>query len=129
MPPPGRFADRRFDVGALSVNNVDTAEYAPARSAVSDHPIFGYCLGIMHATPDALDTLEGLLVQIRQRPALTERKRGIFYRKSAGWLHFHGKPGDVHADLKVGRDWVRLPVNRRNEWQRLLAALDRGLKP
>lgn len=80
----------------------------------------------MHAAPETLDLLDNLLVQIRARPWLTERKRGIFYRKSTGWLHFHGKFGDIHADLKVGRDWVRYPANNRNEWRRLLAALDRS---
>lgn len=79
----------------------------------------------MHAAPETLDLLDDLLTQIRTRPWLVERKRGIFYRKSAGWLHFHGKAGAVHADLKVGRDWVRYPANNRNEWRRLLAALDR----
>lgn len=78
----------------------------------------------MHATHEALDALEELLAWIRQRPWLTERKRGIFYRKSASWLHFHGKPGAICADLKVGRDWVRYPANRRSDWQRLLKALD-----
>lgn len=80
----------------------------------------------MHATPETLDLLDDLLVQIRERTWLIERKRGIFYRKSVGWLHFHGKPGAVHADLKVGREWVRYPANRRTEWRQLLAALDRA---
>jgi hypothetical protein len=79
----------------------------------------------MHAAPETLDTLEDLLVQIRRRAWLSERKRGIFYRKSVSWLHFHGRPGAVHADLKVGRDWVRFPANRAAQWRRLLAALDR----
>jgi hypothetical protein len=79
----------------------------------------------MHATPETLDALDALLAQIRRRAWLTERKRGIFYRKSAGWLHFHGRPGAIHADLKVDGDWVRYPANRPAEWRRLLAALDR----
>jgi len=80
----------------------------------------------MHAAPETLDLLDDLLSEIRARAWLAERKRGIFYRKSAGWLHFHGRPGDIHADLKVGRDWVRYPANNRSEWRRLLAALDRS---
>jgi hypothetical protein len=79
----------------------------------------------MHAQPETLDLIDDLLSAIRQRAWLTERKRGIFYRKSAGWLHFHGKAGAIVADLKVGRDWVRYPVDQRKEWPRLLAALDR----
>jgi len=73
-----------------------------------------------------LDLIDDLLVKIRQRAWLTERKRGIFYRKSVGWLHFHGKAGAIVADLKTGRDWVRFPVDRKSDWPRLLAALDAG---
>jgi hypothetical protein len=81
----------------------------------------------MHATPQALDMLEALLAEIRRRPGLTERKRGVFYRRSAAWLQLHGRPGAIHADLKVGRDWVRYAADRPNDWRRLLAALDRSL--
>lgn len=80
----------------------------------------------MHAKPETLDLIDDLLARIRQRAWLTERKRGIFYRKSVGWLHFHGKAGAIVADLKVGRDWVRYPVDRRKDWSALLAALDAG---
>ncbi len=81
----------------------------------------------MHATPEVLDTLDDLLAQIRQRAWLTERKRGIFYRRSVSWLHFHGKPGDIHADLKVGGAWTRFPVDHPAQWRQLLAALDRTM--
>lgn len=80
----------------------------------------------MHAAPETLDLIDDLLAKIRQRAWLTERKRGIFYRKSVGWLHFHGKAGAIVADLKVGKDWVRYLVDRRREWSTLLAALDKG---
>lgn len=80
----------------------------------------------MHAKPETLDLIDDLLAKIRQRAWLTERKRGIFYRKFVGWLHFHAKAGAIVADLKVGKDWVRYPVDRRKDWPGLLAALDRG---
>ncbi len=80
----------------------------------------------MHAGPETLDLIDDLLAKIRQRAWLMERKRGIFYRKSVGWLHFHGKAGAIVADLKVGRDWVRYPADRRKDWSTLLAALDKG---
>ncbi len=83
----------------------------------------------MHAKPETLDLIDDLLAAIRRRAWLTERKRGIFYRKSVGWLHFHGKEGAIVADLKVGRDWVRYPVDRRKDWAGLLAALDKGAGP
>lgn len=82
----------------------------------------------MHATSQTLDALEDLLVQIRRRPDLTERKRGTFYRKSVAWLHFHEAQGVVHADLKTDGDWTRYPASRRGEWYALLVALDRSLE-
>jgi hypothetical protein len=80
----------------------------------------------MHVAPETLDLIDELLAKIRRRAWLTERKRGIFYRKSVGWLHFHGKSGAIVAGLKVGEDWVRYPVDRRKDWSTLLAALDQG---
>jgi hypothetical protein len=43
---------------------------------------------MIHARAAALDALEDLLVAVRTRPELTERKRGTFYRKSSAFLHF-----------------------------------------
>ncbi len=48
-----------------------------------------------HAGAEALDQLEGLLEQVRLRTQLTERKRGVFYRKSRAFLHFHEDPAGV----------------------------------
>jgi hypothetical protein len=57
-----------------------------------------------HARGDALDDLEPLLVQLRALPGLTERSRGIFYRKSRAFLHFHEDPAGLFADVRGAGD-------------------------
>ncbi len=77
-----------------------------------------------HAGAAALDRLDGLLRQVRRRHAqLRERKRGAFYRCGRGWLHFHEDPAGLFADLKVGGEWARFPVNAAAERKSLLSRL------
>ena len=52
-----------------------------------------------HARDADLDRLEDLLAQIRALPDLREKKRGVFYRKSRGFLHFHEDPKGMFADI------------------------------
>jgi hypothetical protein len=74
-----------------------------------------------HARPDALDVLEDVLSAVRSRTELTERKRGIFYRRSTAFLHFHEDAAGLFADVKVGKQFDRLPVNTPKEREALLA--------
>jgi hypothetical protein len=83
---------------------------------------------VKHAGHTALQSLEGLLEQVRQRTALKEKKHGIFYLKSKSFLHFHEDPAGLFADLGSGADLDRYPVNTEREWNALLAAIDRALK-
>lgn len=80
-----------------------------------------------HATPAALDSLSELLDQVRTRDGLTERKLGIFYRRSKSFLHFHEDPAGLFADVTVGDGFDRYPVNTDTEWTALLAAIDGAL--
>ena len=73
-----------------------------------------------HARAAALDELEDVLLAVRAFEGLTERKRGAFYRKSAGFLHFHEDPEGLFADLKVGREWERFRVSTPEEQSALL---------
>jgi hypothetical protein len=82
-----------------------------------------------HATSAALDRLSELLDQIRTRHGLKEKGIGIFYRRSKSFLHFHEDAAGLFADLSIGSDFDRYAVNGRNEWQVLLAAIDRALDP
>lgn len=75
-----------------------------------------------HAGADALDRLEPLLADLRALPHLSERKPGVFYRRSAAALHFHEDPTGLYADLKQAGDWVRYPVRSEGERIRLLVA-------
>ena len=81
-----------------------------------------------HASSAALDGLLDLLNQIRARNGLRERKPGIFYKKSRSFLHFHEDPSGMYADLSVGSDFERYPVNSSKECEVLLSAIDRALE-
>ena len=73
-----------------------------------------------HAGDAALDELEALLQKIRRYRGLKERKRGSFYRRSAGFLHFHEDPAGFFADLKIGTDFERFRINTGAERRQLL---------
>jgi hypothetical protein len=73
-----------------------------------------------HASREALDKLEHLLAAIREVSPLQERSPGTFYIRSSAFLHFHEGPAGLFADLKMGKDWRRFPVNTRAECKTLL---------
>lgn len=73
-----------------------------------------------HARSDALESLEPLLQEIRQIPGLVEKSRGVFYRKSQAFLHFHEDPSGVHADVRLGADFERYRAETEIERQALL---------
>ncbi len=80
-----------------------------------------------HAGDKALDALEPILLRLREFEGLRERKRGVFYRKSAGFVHFHEDPARMFADLKCGKDFVRFPVNTRGEIEAFVREVKRAL--
>ena len=80
-----------------------------------------------HAGASALDLLEPLLVKIRTRHGLKEKKRGIFYRNGKSFLHFHEDPAGLFADLFSGTQDFRLRVSTRAEQKILLSRIDRLL--
>lgn len=80
-----------------------------------------------HATDVALDGLEPVLVQLRRLDGIREKKRGVFYRGSSAFLHFHEDPAGFFADARLGPDWQRLPVNTTAERKALVAAVRRAL--
>lgn len=59
-----------------------------------------------HARDQDLDRVEGLLVELRTLPGLTEKKRGVFYRKSRAFLHFHEDPKGMFADISDPDDRI-----------------------
>ncbi len=84
-----------------------------------------YDTRMKHATSIALDALEEVLTELRRVEALTERKRGVFYRKSSAFLHFHEDPAGFFADMRVGPEWQRFAVNTARERRALIAAATR----
>jgi hypothetical protein len=62
-----------------------------------------------HAGATALDQIEDLPAALRAIGGFKEKSRGVFYRKSQAFLHFHEDPSGLHADIS-GRDggFVRL---------------------
>ena len=78
-----------------------------------------------HAGPEALDTLADLLDEIRLYEGLREPKRGSFYFRSSGFLHFHEDPAGMFADLKVDGDYQRFRVNTAAERRALVQRVAR----
>ena len=76
-----------------------------------------------HAGDKTLDLLESLLREVRKHSALRERRRGAFYRKAAGILHFHEDPAGLFADLKVNGEWRRFSIDTKAEQKALLEEL------
>jgi hypothetical protein len=54
-----------------------------------------------HARDDDLDQLDALLNRLRGLPGLSERSRGVFYRRSRAYLHFHQDPAGLFADVRT----------------------------
>lgn len=80
-----------------------------------------------HATDVALDALEPLLRDLRSIDALRERKRGVFYRRSQAFLHFHEDAAGFFADVRVDSGWTRLDVTRARDRSALLRLVRRAL--
>lgn len=77
-----------------------------------------------HASAAALDALEPLLAELRTLAGLTEKSRGVFYRRSRAFLHFHEDPRGLFADVRDadGRDFERFDVTEPPGRAALLAA-------
>jgi hypothetical protein len=41
-----------------------------------------------HAGGAALETIEPMLIELRQLEGIRERKPGVFYKKSSAFIHF-----------------------------------------
>lgn len=76
-----------------------------------------------HASDETLDQIEQVLTELRQCKGIKEKKRGIFYRKSKAFLHFHEDPAGIFADIRDKDDWERLPVNTTAERERLMTRI------
>ncbi len=82
-----------------------------------------------HATPETLDRLEPLLRELRTITELREKGRGLFYRRSRAFLHFHEDPAGLFADVRLaGPDFDRLRVSTKAEQRALLASVRQAMR-
>jgi hypothetical protein len=81
-----------------------------------------------HAGEAALDTIEPLLSELRWLKSIHERKRGVFYRQSTAFVHFHEDPAGIFVDVRRESGWERLPVNTPRERNRLMRLVRETLK-
>jgi hypothetical protein len=91
-------------------------------STPEDRPAL-YREPVRHATCAALDELEPLLRELRRVPGLVEKKRGVFYRRSRAFLHFHEDVSGLHADVRLTDDFERYRVQTPDERERLLTLI------
>ena len=81
-----------------------------------------------HARDEDLDRIEPLLAQLRRIDGLTEKSRGVFYRRSRACLHFHADGDDTYADLRLdGDEFERSRATTKAEQRALVAAVRAGL--
>ncbi|CAN5268045.1 hypothetical protein BH11PSE2_BH11PSE2_05660 [soil metagenome] len=81
-----------------------------------------------HAGAEALDRLQPLLAALRDLPGLKETARGVFYRKSKAFLHFHEDPAGLFADLRFnGSEFDRFRVETPEEQSALFARVKQGV--
>ena len=81
-----------------------------------------------HITPARLDGIEPLLDSLRSVDGLTEKSRGVFYRRSNAFLHFHEDGDDVYADVRLaGSDFERRRVTTKAEQRSLVSAVRKSL--
>jgi hypothetical protein len=75
-----------------------------------------------HASPEALQAVLPLLRQLRDIKTLKEKQPGIFYCRSAAFLHFHDEAGALVADLKKtsGSGFDRYPLTSPLAHRKLL---------
>ena len=76
-----------------------------------------------HATAETLAQIPELLEQLRAIPGLIEKGPGVFYRKGRAFLHFHEDPAGLYADVRPGKEWVRIEVSGTEGKAALLARI------
>jgi len=83
---------------------------------------------VRHATPEDLDHVEPVLVELRKFSQLRERKRGYFSRGSRAFLHFHEDAGDFYVDVRLDSAFTRVKVTSSEEQADLLSRVRRTLE-
>lgn len=79
-----------------------------------------------HAHPEALAELEDVPNAIRSQ--VKDHGSGHFYWKGKSLTHLHVDPSGVHADAKIGVEWVRRRVTFQSEKTDFLALIERQIE-
>ena len=74
-----------------------------------------------HASAAGLDELDDVVRELRAVDGLREKSRGVFYRGSRAFLHFHEDPSGLYADVRIDADFERMRVTTKTERKRLLS--------
>jgi hypothetical protein len=72
------------------------------------------------ARPAALDALADLIASLRGLDGMKETSRGVFYRGSKAFLHFHEDPEGLFCDVRLAADFERFRVSTAREQAALL---------
>jgi hypothetical protein len=70
-----------------------------------------------------LDELDDVLSELRGVDGLKEKSRGVFYRGSRAFLHFHEDASGLYADVRLDADFERMRVTTKAERKRLLSVV------
>ncbi|MDB5033617.1 MAG: hypothetical protein JWQ98_858 [Chlorobi bacterium] len=84
---------------------------------------------VKHAGSKALDSIGELLEMIRAHAGLSEKTRGVFYRRSRAFLHFHEDPAGIFADIRPEDIWLRYPAGTAAERATLLGVIRGAMEP
>ena len=76
-----------------------------------------------HVTAAGLDELDDVLNELRAVDGLKEKSRGVFYRGSRAFLHFHEDPNGLFADVRLDADFERMRVATKAERKHLLSVV------
>jgi hypothetical protein len=76
---------------------------------------------VKHVSSSGLDELDDLLRELRGVDGLTEKTRGVFYRRSRAFLHFHEDPSGLYADVRLDAEFERMRVTTKAERKCLLS--------
>jgi hypothetical protein len=82
---------------------------------------------VKHASDGALDRLEPMLTALRVVPALKEKKRGTFYRRSKAFIHFHEDPAGLFADVRFDEVFERFDVTTTARQRQLVRQIRMAL--
>jgi hypothetical protein len=83
---------------------------------------------VRHATPEDLDQIEPLLMELRKLPQLRERRRGSFARGRRAFLHFHEDAGDLYVDVRLDSEFQRMKVTSHTEQADFLSRVKETLR-